>query len=80
MFYVYLLKSLSHKNQKYTGYTTNLKQRFADHNSGESVHTNKYMPWKLCTYIAFDTKEKAMEFEKYLKSGSGRAFVKKHFW
>jgi putative endonuclease len=39
----------------------------------------KYKPWKLMTYIAFNNVAKAIEFERYLKSGSGRAFGKKHF-
>ena len=49
-----------------------------EHNRGECVHTNKYKPWKLCTYIGFDDQQKAMAFERYLKSGSGRSFSKRH--
>jgi putative endonuclease len=79
MYYVYLLKSINYPNQTYIGYTINLKQRFADHNYGESVHTNKYKPWGLEAYFAFQDEAKAIAFEKYLKSGSGREFAKKHF-
>jgi len=78
MFYVYLLKSL-HYNQTYIGFTKNLKERFADHNQGKSVHTSKYGPWQLEAYFAFREESKAVAFEKYLKSGSGRVFSKKHF-
>ena len=62
----------------YVGYTLNLENRLKEHNSGECVHTNKYKPWKLCTYLAFDDKSKAIAFERYLKSGSGRSFSKRH--
>ena len=62
----------------YVGYTLNLENRLKEHNSGECVHTNKYKPWKLCTYLVFDDKDKAITFERYLKSGSGRSFSKRH--
>jgi putative endonuclease len=62
----------------YVGSTQNLKNRLAEHNSGECIHTSKYKPWKLCTYIYFEDKEKALAFEKYLKSGSGRSFSKRN--
>lgn len=79
MHYVYLIKSIEYPTQIYFGYTSNLKQRFKEHNSGKSIYTAKYKPWKLVTYLGFDTKVKALEFEKYLKSHSGRAFSKKRF-
>jgi predicted GIY-YIG superfamily endonuclease len=62
----------------YVGYTKDLKNRLQEHNSGECVHTAKYKPWKLCTYLYFDNQEKALAFENYLKSGSGRSFAKRH--
>jgi predicted GIY-YIG superfamily endonuclease len=64
-------------DQEYTGATENMKQRLADHNAGKSAHTAKFMPWKLIWYSAFSDKFKALEFEKYLKSHSGRAFASK---
>lgn len=79
MFYVYILNSLKDTNRMYVGHTNDIKRRLQDHNLGESVHTDKYSPWKLCTYICFDDKEKAVAFERYLKSGSGRSFAKRHF-
>lgn len=78
MFYVYILNSLLDPNRMYVGRTNSLDHRFLEHNAGESVHTNKYKPWKLMTYICFDNKEKALAFERYLKSGSGRSFAKRH--
>jgi putative endonuclease len=80
MYYVYFLRSLKDLSKTYVGYTTDLKQRLERHNSGGSVHTQKYRPWKLIVYIAFDTEEKALAFEKYIKVGSGYAFAKKRFW
>ena len=80
MFYVYLIKSVNFPNQKYIGITDNLKERLGTHNSGGSVHTKSYRPWKLVMYIAFQNEETARDFEKYLKSGAGRAFAKKRFW
>jgi len=79
MFYVYLLRSIKYPNKTYTGCTINLKERFADHNQGKSFHTAKYKPWQLEAYFVFREKPKAIDFEKYLKSGSGRVFAKKHF-
>jgi hypothetical protein len=61
------------------GYTTNIKRRFAEHNDSQSFHTSKYAPWKLEMYFVFSTETKALKFEKYLKSGSGRAFAQMHF-
>lgn len=80
MYYVYLLQSKSDPSQRYTGYTTDLKKRYEDHNSGHSIHTAKYKPWKLVGYHAFSDKRKAQEFEYYLKSGSGKAFANKRLW
>jgi putative endonuclease len=80
MHYVYFLRSIKDLSKTYIGYTTNLKQRLERHNSGGSIHTKKYGPWKLVAYIAFDAKEKALAFEKYIKVGSGYAFAKKRLW
>ncbi len=80
MFYVYLLRSLPHPSEKYTGFTSDLKARLQKHNDGGSPHTAKFRPWKLVAYFAFEDEAKALEFEKYLKSGSGRAFSNRHFW
>jgi hypothetical protein len=49
------------------------------HNNGEVLHTSKYKPWFVKNFIAFIDRDKAVAFEKYLKSHSGRAFAKKHF-
>ena len=80
MHYVYLIRSIEQPDQKYSGVTDDLKKRLAEHNAGKSIHTNKFKPWKLVTYIAFNDRNKAEAFEKYLKQGTGHAFAKKHFW
>ena len=80
MHYVYLIQSIPFPDQKYIGFTSNLKNRLEAHNEGRSPHTSKYKPWKLITYIAFSDESKAANFESYLKSGSGHAFANRHFW
>jgi putative endonuclease len=80
MYYVYLLRSLKNPFKTYVGYTTNVDQRVETHNAGGSPHTKQDRPWKLVVYVAFDLEEKAVEFEKYIKVGSGHAFAKKRFW
>ena len=77
MHYVYLLRSESHPTQTYVGYTTDLRARLATHNAGGSMHTSKFVPWHLVTYLAFSGKSPALAFEKYLKSHSGKAFAAK---
>jgi putative endonuclease len=78
MKYVYLIQSIPEPNEKYIGITSNLKERLSAHNEGRSPHTSKFKPWKLITYTAFSDDEKAQEFEKYLKSGSGKAFAMRY--
>ncbi len=80
MHYVYLLRSLSAPKQTYVGCTSDLKDRLQIHNSGGSSHTSKYAPWELVTYLAFADKQKAIDFEAYLKTGSGQAFANKRLW
>jgi predicted GIY-YIG superfamily endonuclease len=80
MWYVYIIRSINFPEQEYTGASADLKQRIADHNVGKSAHTAKFLPWELLWYGAFPDKYTALEFEKYLKSHSGRAFAKKRLF
>ncbi|MDF1710971.1 MAG: GIY-YIG nuclease family protein [Akkermansiaceae bacterium] len=80
MTYVYLLQSESDPTKTYLGVTASLRARLKTHNEGGSTHTSKHRPWKLVSYHAFESKDRAHEFEKFWKSGSGRAFAKRHFW
>ncbi len=77
MYYVYILKC--YDKRLYVGCTDDLKKRIERHQKGYVPATLKKLPLKLLNYFAFENKIKAFEFEKYLKSGSGRAFIKKHF-
>lgn len=79
MYYVYILTSLNFMNEIYIGYTTNIENRLKEHNQGKSFFTARHAPWKLKTYTAFTDKQKAINFELYLKSHSGRAFARKRF-
>ena len=78
--YVYLIQSIPYPDQRYVGITSDIEKRISAHNAGQSPHTSKFKPWKPVSYLAFSNTEKAMEFEKYLKTGSGRAFANRHFW
>jgi len=77
MKYVYILQSIDSPDETYVGLTDDLRKRLASHNAGQSLHTGKFRPWRLVTYIAFSEESKAVAFERYLKSGSGQAFAKK---
>ena len=68
MYYVYILQSINNPENFYIGYTDDLKRRLSEHNNGQSIHTNKYKPWKIKNYIAFNDEQKAKDFETYLKT------------
>jgi predicted GIY-YIG superfamily endonuclease len=77
MKYVYFLESVDQPEQRYVGLADDLRARVAAHNAGQSPHTQKFKPWRLVTYVAFADEAKAVAFERYMKTGSGRAFAKK---
>ena len=77
MYFVYLLRCSDGKI--YTGFSGNLKQRLTAHENGKVKYTKTRLPFELISYIAFNDKYKAILFEKYLKSGSGKAFANKRF-
>ena len=79
MHYIYILQSQQNPDRFYIGYTSDLKRLLTEHNFGKSIYTKKFLPWKIKNYIAFEDTTKAAKFEKFLKSGNGRAFTKKHF-
>ena len=74
MHYVYIIRSITFSDQIYVGCTQDLKNRLSNHNAGTTSHTSKYIPWQLEMYLAFENKNKAIDFEKYLKFHSGREF------
>ncbi len=76
MKYVYILESVETPERHYVGVTDDLRSRLQKHNAGDVQHTSKFRPWRVKRYIAFTDEDRALAFEKYLKSGSGRAFAK----
>jgi len=78
MYYVYILQSLKDKNL-YIGYSDNINRRVEEHNKGKVESTKNRRPLKLISYSGFTERNKATDFEKYLKTGSGKAFLNKHF-
>lgn len=77
-YYVYILISKNNPDRFYIGYTTKLTRRMTEHlNPKNTAYTRQYAPWELETYIIFKRKNTAQQFEAYLKSHSGRAFLKK---
>jgi predicted GIY-YIG superfamily endonuclease len=76
MYYVYILRDSAGKI--YTGYSNNLKSRYAGHRHGKVATTKSYTKPSLIWYCAFASKKRALDFEKYLKAGSGHAFAKRH--
>ena len=75
--YVYILQSEATPDTCYVGFTDDLHSRLRKHNAGEVPHTSKSRPWAIKTAVAFRDEARARAFERYLKSGSGRAFAKK---
>src|SRR5215213_8612883 len=63
----------------YSGLTSEPRRRLDDHNDSRCPHTARYRPWQLHVVIEFADEQRAIRFERYLKSGSGRAFAKRHF-
>ena len=70
--YVHILQSKIYPDCFHTGSARDLKNRLGRHKAGEVLHTAKWKPWRIKTYIAFSDEKRAREFERYLKSASGR--------
>lgn len=79
MKYVYILRSVRDPSRRYFGVTGDLKRRLREHNLGGCSFTSRFGPWALETYVTFSDAKKALDFEKYLKTGSGQAFSRKRF-
>ena len=77
--FVYVLRSQSDPSRHYTGVTSDVDGRLEWHNHGPSGQTVYNRPWSVVVSIEFADEQTAVRFEKYLKSGSGRAFSKRHF-
>lgn len=77
MYTVYILRSANHPDRLYIGLTIDLEKRLTSHNADTSTYSKRYSPWELETYIVLKDKKTAGDLEKYLKSDSGFAFLKK---
>lgn len=77
--YIYIIRSTSKPSKYYIGLCSNFENRLKEHNAGECKTTAELRPWKTETVTYFQDVKKAHTFEPYLKSGSGRAFSKRHF-
>ena len=77
--FVYILRSQSDPKRHYTGITSDVERRLEWHDFGPSGHTVDHRPWSIVASIEFPSEAQAARFERYLKSGSGRAFASRHF-
>jgi predicted GIY-YIG superfamily endonuclease len=77
--FVYVLRSDRDPSRHYVGLTSDVGNRLRWHNAGQNRSTARDRPWTVLVAIGFRTEDAAVQFERYLKSGSGRAFAKRHF-
>lgn len=77
--FVYVLRSVPAPARFYVGLTSDIGSRLATHNSGGSQHTAQLRPWELVVSLELGNENSAIAFDRYLKTGSGRAFAKRHF-
>jgi len=75
MYTVYAIQS-DNRNYIYVGLTNNLDRRLREHNRGYNKTTASYIPFLLLNDREFATRKEAREYEKYLKSGAGKEFLK----
>ena len=75
---VYVLKNADNPPRYYTGVTADLKARLDAHNAGRCLHTSKHRPWAVDAIVKFADEARAQSLERYLKSGSGIEFARRH--
>ena len=80
MYDVYRIRSRQHPERSFIGVSRDVKNRLHRHNDGLVEATREHRPWKLSFYAAFSKKERAVEFEEFLKSPAGKTFGRKHLW
>jgi predicted GIY-YIG superfamily endonuclease len=76
--FVDVLKNGAVRPRYYTGLTSDVVRRQAEHDAGSCTHTANYRPWSIDVGIEFADERRAVAFERYLKSGSGVAFAQRH--
>ncbi len=79
MRFVYVLESIDEPARHYAGLSSDVDARLEYHNAGKCRHTAKHRPWRVRAAVEFADPPRAAAFERYLKSGSGRAFARRHF-
>jgi putative endonuclease len=77
--FVYIIQSIGHPSAYYVGLTSDVEARLTAHNAGLSLHTAANRPWRRLVVVEFDEEHPAVLFERYLKTGSGREFARRHF-
>ena len=77
--FVYILRSDVDSGRHYVGLTSDVGRRLEWHNTGPSGATVRHRPWSPVVSLEFADAKTAWRFERYLKTGSGRAFAKRHF-
>ena len=77
--FVYIIRSVNHSEKRYIGVTADVRVRLNAHNTGQNRSTAPWRPWRIDVTIEFRTEPMAVRFEKFLKSGSGHEFAKRHF-
>ena len=75
MFFVDVINSIN-RNYIYVGMTNNMERRFAEHQSGKNRTTKPYAPFSIVLTETFQSRSEARTREKYLKSGTGKEFIK----
>jgi len=77
--FVYILNGHSDPTRYYTGIAGSVRRRLEEHNRGGCRHTRRWTPWRVIVVVAFASEARALDFERYLKTGSGCAFATRHF-
>ena len=77
--FVYILRSESNPDRHYVGITADPDRRLEWHSHGPCGQTVRHRPWSFVVILEFPNERKAVRFERYLKTGSGRALARRHF-
>ena len=78
MFYVYVIVSERLPDRYYIGFSSRSRDRLNEHDAGKNPSTAAFIPWKIHAVFGFTSERQARLFERYLKGGSGRAFLRRH--
>lgn len=78
MFHVYVIVSETDPGRYYIGFSSQPDDRLTEHNAGKNPSTADFTPWRFAAIFSFPSEQQARRFERYLKGGSGRAFLRRH--